>query len=75
MGDFQESLFGCFKNMYSCFCVAFIPCGMACMQGNAVAMVDPAGGSCVPCCLNLYLCCIGATINRNKIREKLNYNT
>ena len=75
MGDFKESLLGCCDNMYSCFCVTFMPCGIACIQGQAVAMINPEGGSCVPCYLNLYLCCIGATINRNKIREKANYET
>ena len=75
MVDFTESLLGCFNDMKSCACVAFVPCGIACVQGWAVAAADPMNAQCCgPCMCNLYLCCIGATINRTKIRTKLGYD-
>ena len=65
MVDFRESLFGCFKEMKSCCIVTFVPCGSACVQGMAVAAADPANPTCPQAfCLQLYCCCIGATINR-----------
>ena len=75
MVDFKESLFGCFTDFKSCFWVAFVPCGAACIQGWAVAASNPMQPECCgPCCCQLYLCCIGATINRTKIRKNLGYD-
>ena len=37
MADFTESLLGCFEDLKTCVCVAFVPCGVACTQGAAVA--------------------------------------
>ena len=77
MVDFQESLFGCFSDCKTCLWVAFVPCGSACVQGLAVAGAQAAGmqkPSCMtPCCLQLYLCCIGAAINRGSIRKGLGF--
>lgn len=75
MGDFKESLCGCFSHLGSCACVTFNPCGAACVQGNAVAMVDVDKGACGPCWLQLFLCCIGATINRSTMRKQLRYDS
>ena len=76
MTDFEESLFGCFNDMKSCVMVCFVPCGYACVQGTSVAATDPINGPgfCQPCLCTLYLCCIGATINRVRIRTKLGYD-
>ena len=57
--------------------MAFFPCGAAFMLGLAVydagsVKCDP-GEFFVPCLLNAYLCCIGATINRRKIRTVYGY--
>jgi Cys-rich protein (TIGR01571 family) len=68
---FNTGMFGCFENGYSCCMVTFVPCGMACIQGMAVAAAKPEKGCQLPCILQLYLCCIGGAINRNTIREQL----
>merc|ERR1711934_390894 len=71
--SFMESLLGCFSDCNSCVIVSFVPCGMACIQGSAVALANQT--SCMnPCCCQLYLCCIGGAINRGKIREALQYD-
>ena len=76
MVDFQEGLFGCMQNTNTCLWVACIPCGCACVQGLSVAAAEAMSGDLqkkpqcmLPCCLQLYLCCIGATINRRSIRK------
>ena len=69
--SFEQSLLGCFNDCMSCVIVAFVPCGMACVQGSAVALANQTSCT-VPCCLQLYLCCIGGAINRGKIREAFN---
>ena len=75
MSDFTESLLGCFNDLKSCVCVTFVPCGAACTQGWAVAASNPMEPQCfAPCMCNLYLCCIGATINRGKIRKNFGYD-
>lgn len=80
MVDFKESLLGCFTNVPTCLYVMCVPLGYACTQGYAVAGAAAQGGDlakvecCGPCLCAAYLCCIGATINRTKIRKGLGYD-
>ena len=43
--SFMESLFGCFSDCSSCVIVAFVPCGMACIQGSVVSLANQAAAN------------------------------
>ena len=66
MSNFNEDLFGCLSDIKVCLAGCFYPC---CVQAVAV---DKATGTGVVMPLLLVCClsCIGAGINRGKIRER-----
>ena len=69
--DFQEALFGCFSDIFSCAVVGCVPFGCSIIQ--SIAVVRATGESCIiPYCLPVLLGCIGTAINRGDIREHLN---
>lgn len=68
MTKFEEELCGCFSDIKVCLWGWCVPCGIICMQASAVNKVTGQGAA-VPCLLTLFLSCIGAAINRGKIRE------
>lgn len=79
VADFKEALFGCTSDLSSCLCVLLVPFGMAITQGKAVSEAAFANGDLGssffgPCLLQLCCGCIGATINRGKIRKNMQYD-
>lgn len=73
MGDFNEPLCGCFKDINSCLLVTFVPCGLCYLQAKAVDNVTHDGMA-VPCMLIYFAGCLGAAVNRGKVREAFGYN-
>jgi len=70
MADFEEPLLGCLADFCICLVAFCVPCGACCMQAQAVDRATQGNeGVFMPllcvCCLG----CIGAAINRGKIRE------
>jgi Cys-rich protein (TIGR01571 family) len=70
--SFKESLFGCCDDMGSC-CLVYC-CPMTCLCLQAVAAGKVRNESCfkpyyIVCCLGA----IGGAVNRERIREALNY--
>lgn len=61
-------LCGCFHDCFVCLMVMFVPCGFCYYQGMAVSKAT-AEGCCVPCLCPLLCCCIGAAVNRGRIRD------
>jgi Cys-rich protein (TIGR01571 family) len=64
---FQESFCGCCSRPVSCLVSFFVPFGPCCLQGKSVGDVYKTD-CCGPCLLGVVCCCIGAAINRGKIR-------
>ena len=70
--DFNEPLCGCCNDAGSCLIATCVPCGLCYLQARAVS--DATGdGMGVPCLL-WGLGCIGAAINRGKIRSHFDYD-
>lgn len=69
MVNFEHALFGCVKDVFSCLIICLVPGGYCIYEGLTVAKAT--GESClVAYCCPFLLCCIGAAVNRGKIRDK-----
>lgn len=69
MRDWEESLAGCCGDVCSCCIVALCPFGCCLYQGLAVSKAT-GDGCCTPFCCPICLCCIGAGMNRRRVRER-----
>ena len=69
MGNWEEGLFGCCGSTGYCFLVMIFPFCCPIFQGCTVnkAVKEPWSKA---CCCPLLCCCIGAAINRGKIRDR-----
>ena len=70
--DFNEPLCGCFNDCSSCLIGFCVPCGICYLQAKAVS--DATGDGMGTPCLLRGLCCIGAALNRGKIRSHFEYD-
>jgi Cys-rich protein (TIGR01571 family) len=69
MVSWEEPLFGCINDIKVCFLIAACPLISPCVQGKAVAKATQE--SCwIPCLCACSLACIGAAINRSRIRDQ-----
>ena len=68
---FNEGLFHCMDDMFSCGVAFFVPCGSALLQ-SYVSDWHLSHGKVLPFCLGCWCPGIGPAINRGLIREKLN---
>ena len=73
MRDFNEPLFGCFKDIPLCLIASCVPCGLCYLQAKAVDTVTNDGMA-IPCLLIYFAGCLGAAVNRGKVREVLKYD-
>jgi Cys-rich protein (TIGR01571 family) len=66
--SFQEPIFGCFRDLFSCLIAFCCPGGYCYIQASA--RTKATHEEClVPYMLPLLLLCVGAGINRRKLRE------
>lgn len=69
MGNWDESLCGCCSSKCFCILVMFLPIFMPCYQGWIINKAT--GENCFSATLcPLLLCCLGAGMNRGKIRDR-----
>ncbi|CAG9329920.1 unnamed protein product [Blepharisma stoltei] len=69
MVQWEEPLFGCFRDCCSCIIISLCPMAYCVYQG--ISVKKATGESCLcACCYSAVLCCIGAAINRGKIRDR-----
>ncbi|CAG9323276.1 unnamed protein product [Blepharisma stoltei] len=69
MVQWEEPLFGCFRDCCTCIIVWFCPLAYCIYQG--ISVKKATGESCFGAyCCPIVLCCIGAAINRGKIRDR-----
>jgi len=61
-------LCGCLQDCCIVLAVVCLPCGFCVVQGKAVSSAT-SENCCVPCCCPIVLCCVGAAINRGRIRD------
>lgn len=74
MGDsFQEPLFGCFSDLFSCLIAFCCPGGYCYIQASARNKATHE--DCLyPYVLPLLFLCVGAAINRKKLREHYSFS-
>ena len=72
MAEFHETLFGCASDMTSCLIGLCVPCGIVCLQAQAVKTATGDDSAIGPYCIGLCLGAIGGAINRGTIRRSLN---
>jgi Cys-rich protein (TIGR01571 family) len=72
MTDFEEPLFGCFSDLFSCIVAWVVPCGSCYIQASAVSKATEEG-MLVPFIMPCLLACVGGALNRGKIRDKYKY--
>jgi Cys-rich protein (TIGR01571 family) len=73
MADFEQPLFGCLSDLFSCLIVSFIPGGICFIQASAVNRAT-GEGMVIPFILPCLAACIGAAINRGKLRDHYKLN-
>mmetsp|Transcript_690 Transcript_690/g.1244 ORF Transcript_690/g.1244 Transcript_690/m.1244 type:complete len:110 (-) Transcript_690:4791-5120(-) len=69
MGGWEQPLLGCLSDIGSCLVVLFCPGGYCYCQATSVSKAT-GEGCCIPYFCPIVLCCIGAAINRSKIRDR-----
>mmetsp|Transcript_1079 Transcript_1079/g.2635 ORF Transcript_1079/g.2635 Transcript_1079/m.2635 type:complete len:106 (+) Transcript_1079:4754-5071(+) len=72
MTDFEEPLFGCFSDLFSCLVTSCVPFGSCYIQASAVTKATEEG-MLVPFLLPCCFACVGGALNRGKIRDKYKY--
>ena len=69
MGNWEENLCGCLGAKCFCCLVMIFPVLYPAYQGWIINKAT--GESCLTACLGpFFLCCIGASVNRGKIRDR-----
>ena len=69
MSEWNEALCGCLKDICVCLAVLVCPGGYCCIQAISVSKATSDGCICPFICSMCFLC-IGAAINRGKIRTR-----
>lgn len=72
MGGWDINIFDCNKNIVMFVWSCCVPCGMVCMQTVDAKLTDSDKNAAVIAALLACCCgCIGSTINRYRLRDKL----
>ncbi|CAG9310719.1 unnamed protein product [Blepharisma stoltei] len=73
MGIWDFKTFECAQNPVMCLWAWCVPCGSCCMQAIDAKISDPENknAALIACLFDCFLCCIGATINRMKLRKQM----
>lgn len=68
MAEFDENLLGCLSDLPS-YCLSLFPLGSCLLQAFALDKSSKTG-LLKPILFSCFLCCIGGSINRGKLRAK-----